>query len=153
MSGGVWKDAAMRLYDTATNFECAVAAYLRVQDKPHENHVNATWRKFSGAKQHVYAMAQDDEKRTECAQPGITPQKREPATARSPLECPRCGGKTMHVWVGDDTGTWYHVACPECGLSSAKCRTERLANESWKDVLAQMEAAKKAGKAKEEKPQ
>lgn len=153
MSGGVWKDAAMRLYDTATNFECAVAAYLRVQDKPHENHVNATWRKFSAAKQHVYAMAQADRRQAEAAQAGITPPDMEPATVRSPLECPRCGGRTMHAWVGDEAGTRYYVACQTCGLSSSQCRTEKLANESWKDVIAQMEAAKKAGKAKGEKPQ
>ena len=145
MSGGLWKDAAMRLYDTATNFEGAVAAYMKVPDAPHENHVSATWRKLAEAKKRAYDMAKEDEKRTECAQPGITPQKRESVTARSPLECPRCGATTMHVWVGDDTGTWYHVACPECGLSSAKCRSERLANESWKDVLAQMAQAKPAG--------
>lgn len=148
MSGGLWKDAAMRLYDTATNFESAVAAYLRVQDRPHENHVNATWRKFSAAKQYVYDMAQVDRRQVEAAQVGITPPETESATAtaRSPLECPRCGGRTMHVWVGDEAGTRYYVACQACGLSSSQCRTEKLANESWKDVIAQMDAAKKDGK-------
>ncbi len=140
MSGGMWKDAAMRLYDTATNFEGAVASYMRVPDGPHENHVNAMWRKLAEARQRVYDMAREDREQ----------DARLKAEAKKPKECPRCGGKAVHVLLGYAGGEKHYVQCQDCGLTSAYCATEELSHEAWKVMQAQM--AKAAGPAAPAKP-
>lgn len=135
MSGGRWKDTAMRLYDTATNFEGAVAAYMKVPDAPHENHVSATWRKLAEAKKRAYDMAKEDSER----------DNREKEEAKKPKTCPRCGGKAVHVLLGYAGGEKHYVQCQDCGLTSPYCATAELSDEAWKVLQAQMEQAKPAG--------
>ena len=63
MSGGIWKDVAMRLRDTATNFRDAVAAYMEVSDAAHRNHLNATARHMEGSIHLINLMAASDAQR------------------------------------------------------------------------------------------
>ena len=63
MSGGEWKNAAMRLRDTATNFRDAVAAYMEVSDAAHRNHLNAAARHMEGALHLINLMAASDAQR------------------------------------------------------------------------------------------
>ena len=63
MSGGEWKNAAMRLRDTATNFRDAVAAYMEVPDAAHRNHLNATARHMADSLHLINLMAASDAQR------------------------------------------------------------------------------------------
>ncbi len=129
MSGGVWKDAAMRLYDATTNFEGAVAAYMHEQDGPHRNHLDGTWRKLAAARKHAYDLAQEDRRAKEA----------------DPMTCPRCGDRAVHVILGGTRGTNYYVQCRTCGLAGRHCETSDLADLAWQALRRQMKTPERAG--------
>lgn len=60
MSGGEWKNAAMRLRDTAENYINAAVAYFEESDGPHYNHLKATARKLRDAIWYADGLAAED---------------------------------------------------------------------------------------------
>ena len=60
MSGGEWKNAAMRLRDTAGNYLAAAVAYFETGDGPRYNHLKATARKLNDAIRYADGLAAED---------------------------------------------------------------------------------------------
>lgn len=60
MSGGEWKNAAMRLRDTAGNYLAAAVAYFEESDGPRYNHLKATARKLNDAIHYADGLAAED---------------------------------------------------------------------------------------------
>ena len=60
MSGGEWKNVAMRLRDTAGNCLAAAVAYFEESDGPRYNHLKATVRKLNDAIHYADGLAAED---------------------------------------------------------------------------------------------
>ena len=60
MSGGEWKNAAMRLRDTAGNYLAAAVAYFEESDGPRYNHLKETARKLNDAIRYADGLAAED---------------------------------------------------------------------------------------------
>lgn len=50
--------------------------------------------------------------------------------------CPFCGKKAVVMCAASclDGGSFYHMACPDCGASGPCRRTEREARKRWRRV-------------------
>ena len=66
MSGGEWKNAAMRLRDTAGNYLAAAVAYFETGDGPRYNHLKATARKLNDAIRYADVLAAEDKAAAGC---------------------------------------------------------------------------------------
>ena len=72
MSGGEWKNAAMRLRDTAGNYLAAAVAYFEESDGPRYNHLKATARKLNDAIRYADGLAAEDKGKASARHAGWT---------------------------------------------------------------------------------